>query len=49
MIVAGITLFVVCEANVFNIHAYGGHIWYLVGIGIAASSLWWFGALDPAR
>jgi hypothetical protein len=48
LIVAGLALFVICEANTFGIHAYGGHVWYLVGLGIAGSSTWWFGLFDPA-
>jgi hypothetical protein len=46
VIVIGAALFVICEFNWWRIHDYGGHIWYLVGILIAASSLWWFGAFD---
>lgn len=50
LIVVGAALFFVCEFNVGHIHDYGGHIWYMVGFGIAASSLWWFGAFDrPQR
>jgi len=46
-IVFGIGLFIVCQLNIGGIHNYGGHIWYVPGLGIAASSLWWFGAFDP--
>lgn len=46
LLVGGVSLFVSCEANLGNIHAFGGHIWYLVGLAVAASSAWWFGALD---
>jgi hypothetical protein len=50
LIIIGAALFFVCEFNVGNIHNFGGHIWYLVGFAIAASSLWWFGAFDrPQR
>jgi hypothetical protein len=49
VIVFGAALFFVCEANAFQIHDFGGHIWYLVGFLIAGSSLWWFGAFDTAR
>ena len=38
-IALGAALFVLCEFNVWNLHNYGGHIWYLVGIAIASSSL----------
>lgn len=47
-LVFGLALFVVCTFNVWGIHGYGGHIWYLVGLAIAASSIWWWGGLDPA-
>lgn len=47
LVVAGVALFVICESNTWHIHEYGGHIWYLVGLGIAGSSTWWFGAFDP--
>jgi hypothetical protein len=47
-IVAGAVLFVVCEFNVGGIHHYGGHLWYIVGIALAGSSVWWFGAFDTA-
>lgn len=45
-IVAGAVLFFTCQFNGWGIHDYGGHIWYLVGMVIAGSSLWWFGAFD---
>ena len=48
LIVAGVALFVMCEANGLRIHDYGGHIWYIVGLVIAVSSTWWFGVFDPA-
>jgi hypothetical protein len=48
-IVVGIALFFTCEFNGFKIHNYGGHIWYLVGLALAASSLWWFGAMDRSE
>jgi hypothetical protein len=47
LIVAGVALFLICESNTWGIHDFGGHIWYLVGIAIAASSSWWFGLFDP--
>jgi len=47
-IVAGFALFFVCRFNGWGIHNYGGHVWYLVGIVLAASSTWWFGAFDRA-
>ena len=46
-VVGGLALFIACNLNVLGIHRYGGHIWYIVGLGIAVSSLWWWGALDP--
>ncbi len=46
-IAVGVTLFIACEASLWGIHNYGGHIWYLLGLVLAASSLWWFGAFDP--
>lgn len=46
-LVFGLALFVVCTFNVWGIHGYGGHIWYVVGLAIAASSIWWWGGLDP--
>ncbi len=49
VIVIGAALFVTCEFNWWRIHDYGGHIWYMVGFLIAASSLWWFGAFDRAK
>lgn len=48
LIAGGVTLFFAGQANAFGIHGFGGHIWYVVGLAIAASSLWWFGAFDPA-
>ncbi|MGH2695759.1 MAG: hypothetical protein ACRDIW_02075 [Actinomycetota bacterium] len=48
LVAAGTALFFTCQFNGWGIHDYGGHIWYLVGILIAGSSLWWFGAFDPA-
>lgn len=48
VILVGASLFFACELSLFGIHRYGGHIWYLVGIAVAASALWWFGAFDPA-
>ncbi|HVT75803.1 MAG TPA: hypothetical protein VHD87_02150 [Acidimicrobiales bacterium] len=46
-IAAGAALFFTCETNIGNIHRVGGHVWYLVGVILAASSIWWFGAFDP--
>ncbi len=46
-IVSGFALFIICQLNVFGIHDFGGHIWYLVGFGIAASGTWWLGLFDP--
>ncbi|MGH3905891.1 MAG: hypothetical protein ACRDTE_17185 [Pseudonocardiaceae bacterium] len=46
VIVVGAALFFTCQFNGWGIHNYGGHIWYLVGLIIAGSSLWWFGAFD---
>lgn len=43
---AGALLFVICEANVWNIHHHGGHIWYIVGFLIAAFGTWWLGIFD---
>ena len=45
-IVVGASLFVVCEFNGFHLHDFGGHIWYVVGVVLAASSIWWFGGFD---
>ncbi len=42
----GLSLFVACETSLGNIHAFGGHVWFLVGVAIAASSTWWFGLFD---
>ncbi len=47
-IVVGLGLFFICQFNVFGIHDYGGHVWYLIGFAIAGSSIWWFGAFDPS-
>ncbi|MGH9211999.1 MAG: hypothetical protein ACRD2C_15145 [Acidimicrobiales bacterium] len=47
LVPAGFALFVVCRFNGGNIHAYGGHVWYLLGFAMAASSLWWWGGFDP--
>ena len=47
-IAAGLGLFFVCQLNIWGIHRYGGHVWYVVGLALAASSVWWFGAFDPA-
>ena len=46
LLVSGVSLFVSCEANVGDIHAFGGHIWFIVGALVAASSSWWFGLFD---
>ena len=46
LLVGGVVLFFACTFNAGNIHHYGGHIWYLVGIAVAASSSWWFGLFD---
>lgn len=48
VLVAGFTLFFACETSLGNIHDFGGHIWFAVGLAIAASSTWWFGLFDPA-
>ena len=48
MIAAGASLFFACELSLLGIHRYGGHIWYIVGMVVAAGALWWFGAFDPA-
>lgn len=49
LVVSGFTIFFACETKLLgNIHAFGGHIWFAVGIAIAASSTWWFGLYDPA-
>jgi hypothetical protein len=47
LVPVGFGLFVACRFNVENIHAYGGHVWYLLGFAIAGSSVWWWGAFDP--
>jgi hypothetical protein len=47
LLVSGLSLFVSCEADIGDIHAYGGHIWFLIGLAIAISSTWWFGLFDP--
>jgi hypothetical protein len=46
VIVAGAALFFTCQFNGWGIHRYGGHVWYLVGLVTAATSMWWFGAFD---
>lgn len=46
LLVSGLGLFVSCEANIGDIHNYGGHVWFIVGLIIAASSSWWFGIFD---
>lgn len=46
-IVLGAALFFVCALNIFGIHDFGGHIWYLVGFAIAGSGAWWLGLFDP--
>lgn len=46
LLVGGFVLFFACTFNAGNIHHYGGHIWYLVGVVVAASSSWWFGLFD---
>lgn len=51
MIVLGLALFVLNDLVWFDIHVMpGGHneLYAFVAIGIAASSLWWFGAFDRA-
>ena len=45
----GAALFIVCESSLWGIHNFGGHIWYMVGLVLAGSSIWWFGAFDPAE
>jgi len=47
LLIGGFVLFFACLFNVGGIHKYGGHVWYLVGFAIAASSSWWFGLFDP--
>lgn len=46
LLIGGVSLFISCEASIGNIHAFGGHIWYLIGLLVAGSSAWWFGAFD---
>lgn len=46
LLLSGVGVFVACEASIGKIHAYGGHVWFLVGLVIAASSTWWFGLFD---
>lgn len=46
LLIGGVSLFISCEASIGNIHSYGGHIWYLIGLTIAAASSWWFGLFD---
>lgn len=46
VLLGGISLFIACEASIGNIHGVGGHVWYLVGLAVAGSSAWWFGAFD---
>lgn len=48
LVLGGVSLFFSCEFNVGGIHQYGGHVWYLAGLAIAAASTWWFGLFDPA-
>jgi hypothetical protein len=51
LLLGGAGLFFVCEFNGWHLHQHGGHIWYLVGLVIAAASTWWFGLFDavPGR
>ena len=48
-VIAGGTIFYLCYFNAWHLHRWlpGGHAWYIVGVLVAASSLWWFGAFDP--
>ena len=46
LIVSGAALFFICSFNGWHLHQHGGHVWYLVGIAIAATSTWWFGLFD---
>jgi hypothetical protein len=48
LVASGGGLFFSCEFNIGGIHHYGGHVWFLVGIAVAAASTWWFGLFDPA-
>jgi len=36
LLVGGAGLFFVCEFNGWHLHEHGGHVWYLVGIAVAA-------------
>lgn len=47
LVAIGAGVFFSCELSLFGIHNYGGHVWFLVGLLIAASSSWWFGLFDP--
>lgn len=49
LVVVGLTLFIACEASLWGIHTYGGHIWYMVGLLAAGSSMWWFGLFDRSE
>lgn len=46
LLLVGLGLFISCEAGLGNIHSFGGHIWYIVGLAVAISSSWWFGLFD---
>lgn len=48
LVVGGAGVFFSCEFSIGGIHQYGGHLWFLAGIAIAATSTWWFGLFDPA-
>lgn len=45
-VIGGLVLFIACEASLWGIHKVGGHVWFIVGIALAVSSVWWFGAFD---
>ena len=46
LLLGGAFLFFTCEFDGWHLHEHGGHVWYLVGGAIAASSSWWFGIFD---
>jgi len=49
LLAGGAGLFFVCEFNGWHLHEHGGHVWYLVGVAVAAGSAWWFGLFDSVR
>jgi drug/metabolite transporter (DMT)-like permease len=52
LIVLGITIFVLNDAEWFGVHLMpGGHneLWAVTGAAVAATSTWWFGWFDRSQ